>query len=68
MQAVSPSIPPVIVTLLNYRTTLDVPWAVIQMLITISLDARLLFTAQCKDSLLSKFLTEDSIMRNYIEF
>ena len=68
MQAVSPSIPPVIVTLLNYRTTLDVPWAVIQMLITISLDARLLFMAQCKDTLLSKFLTEDSIMRNYIEF
>ncbi len=67
MQAVSPSMPSVIV-IYSTRMTLDVPWAVIQMLITISLDARLLFTAQCKDSILSKFVTEDSIMRNCIEF
>ncbi len=45
-----------VIELYSTRTTLDVPWAVIhdsQMLITISLDARLLFKVQCKDSLLS---------------
>ena len=56
---------------LSTRTTYYVPWAVIhdsQILITISLYARLLFKAQCQDiSLLSKFVTDRRSNHNYRE-